>query len=279
VAGPILSRSDRVDEHTLIISARTRGQEHLLAISHRRSLSEAVTDVLVERGAPHVVISVAANHGASFSETSYTTLVERSAHDEELAVRVWLRPEVPRQHLLKLFAAASAAVLQRLKAADRRKASLFNGMMADARDRVEAQVRLLSPAYLAARSHLQALQQEGKLDRALLVEFARAGKFDETTIALSLLCDLPIGLVERAVVQDRSELILVLGKAIGLDWDATKAILQVQAETGCKHDFEQCFASFAKLHPETAKKAIRFYRLREEATRVSTGGDVGFQAC
>jgi uncharacterized protein (DUF2336 family) len=278
VAGPILSRSDQIDEYTLIISAKTRGQEHLLAISRRRSLSEAVTDVLVERGDRDVAVSVAANHGAKFSETGYATLVKRSEHDEELAIRVWLRPEVPRQQLLKLLAAASGAVLRRLEAADRRKANLFNDMIAEARDRIETQVRQLSPAYVAARSQLQALQQEGRLGLQLVVEFAQARKFDETTIALSLLCDLPIELVERAIVHDRSEQILVLCKAIGLDWDGTKAILQMQAETGCRHDFEQCFASFAKLQPDTARKAVKFYRLRDEATKTSTCRDAGYKA-
>jgi uncharacterized protein (DUF2336 family) len=117
------------------------------------------------------------------------------------------------------------------------------------------------------------LQQEGKLDREYLLAVARAGKFDETTIALSLLCDLPIGLVERVIVQDRSEQILVLGKAIGLDWDTTWAILQLQAETGCVHDFAQHSASFAKLQPETARKAMQFYRLREQATTASAGAE------
>ena len=271
VAGPVLSRSEQVDEDTLIISATTRSQKHLLAISCRRSLSEEVTDVLVERGDRDVAIGVAANHGARFSEGGYTTLVRRSEHDEELAVQVWLRPEIPRQHLLKLLAAASSAVLRRLEAADRRKAAVINDMMAEARDCIETQARERSETFAAAHARLKELQQKGLLDQARLIEFAQAGRFDETTIALSMLCDLPIGLVERAIVQDHAELILVLGKAIGLSWDATKAILQVQAETGRRLDLDQCHASFARLQPETARKAMRFYRLREQATRSSAG--------
>ena len=270
VAAPILSQSSQVDEDTLIISAKTRGQEHLLAISRRRTLTEAVTDILIERGDRDVTVSVAANHGAKFSETSYATLVKRSENDEELAVQVWLRPEVPRQHLLTLLAAASGAVLSRLAAADHRKTGLFNDMIAHARDRIEVQVRQHSPAYVAARSRLEALKEEGKLDYEHLFEFARARNFDETTIALSLLSDLPIGLIERAIAQDRSEQILVLGKATGLDWRITREILQMQAASGCKHDLEQCYESFARLQPETAKKALTFYRLREEAAAALT---------
>ena len=50
VSGPVLSRSERLDETTLVEIARTRGQAHLKAISLRRTLSEALTDVLL-RGA------------------------------------------------------------------------------------------------------------------------------------------------------------------------------------------------------------------------------------
>jgi uncharacterized protein (DUF2336 family) len=273
VAGPVLSRSDRVDEETLVISAKTRGQDHLLAISRRRSLGEAVTDVLVERGGHEVAISIAANHGAKFSEYGYGTLVERSEQNEELAVRIWSRPEIPRRHLLKLFTAASGAVQRRLQAADRRKANLFHDMVNHARDQIQNQARQRCAHYPAACAELQSLHQEGKLTEAHLSGFARAHQFDETTIALSLMCDLPIGLVERAIVQDRCEQILVLGKAIGLSWETTRAILELQAETsdGSWHDFEQCAASFARLQPETARKAMKFYRLREQTNKPPAG--------
>ncbi|MDX7218226.1 DUF2336 domain-containing protein, partial [Escherichia coli] len=68
VAGPLLSRSESLDDKTLVTGARTKGQAHLLAISRRKLLNEDVTDVLVERGDHDVVVSTAANLGARFSE-------------------------------------------------------------------------------------------------------------------------------------------------------------------------------------------------------------------
>ena len=50
VAEPILVNSERLDDATLVEGARTKSQDHLLAISRRNTLSEAVTDVLVDRG-------------------------------------------------------------------------------------------------------------------------------------------------------------------------------------------------------------------------------------
>lgn len=66
VAGPLLEQSVRLDSGTLLAAARTKGQQHLLAISRRRSLDEALTDVLVERGDKSVVLSAAGNPGARF---------------------------------------------------------------------------------------------------------------------------------------------------------------------------------------------------------------------
>jgi hypothetical protein len=96
---------------------------------------------------------------------------------------------------------------------------------------------------------------------------AVAGNFDETSIALSMMCQLPIGLIERAIVQDWSEQLLVLTKAISLSWDTTKAILLLQAGTKgtSTHEIQQCHDRFTKLQPQTAKKVIEFYRMRERA--------------
>ena len=67
VAGPILSKSERLDEAALIRTAQTKSQAHLLAIAERKSLSPAVTDVLASRGNSAVANAVARNQGAQFS--------------------------------------------------------------------------------------------------------------------------------------------------------------------------------------------------------------------
>ena len=174
-------------------------------------------------------MSTAQNPGAKFSEFGYSTLVQRSETDGDLALRVWQRAELPRQFMLKIFAQASETVRAELEAADRGKASLFRNMVAKASDQLQTEARQRSAEYAAAESHVRALHRAGQLNESQLWAFASAGKFDETTIALSIMCDLPIGLIERATTQSLSEQILVLAKAIGLSWDTTKAILRLQA--------------------------------------------------
>src|ERR1043166_9493933 len=71
VAEPVLLHSERLDETTLVESAKTKSQSHLLAISRRQNLAEAVTDVLVQRGDSEVALSTARNVSAKFSDFGY----------------------------------------------------------------------------------------------------------------------------------------------------------------------------------------------------------------
>jgi len=267
VAGPILARFERIGEETLVESALTKSQSHLLAISRRSYLPESVTDVLVERGNQQVAVSTAGNPGAKFSEFGYATLVDRAENDHELAACVWGRTEIPRQHLLNLFAAASRAVQQELQSISPQKANEIEGMIGRARDELQTHSRERSAEYLAARSHVESLHDSGQLSEPEVLAFARAGKFDETTVALSLIGDVPIGLVERAMAHDKCDQFLVLAKAIGLSFDTVKAILSIGtgAREGPGPDLKEAGVSFGKLRPETARKAIAFYRLRERA--------------
>jgi uncharacterized protein (DUF2336 family) len=267
VAGPVLAHSERLDDPILVESARTKSQDHLLAISRRKVLAEPVTDVLVERGNREVAVSTAGNQGARFSEFGYSTLVQRARRDGGLALSVWSRSEIPRQHLLALFAQASESLRAQLEAADPAKAGILRDVVARASDRIQTETRERSAVYGTARSHVLSLHQSGRLDEMQLAFFARSGKFDETSIALSILADLPIGLVERAITNKRTEQVLVLAKATALGWETTKEILLLQAGTGGSSTLEldQCCATFARLQPDTAKKAIHFYRLRERA--------------
>jgi uncharacterized protein (DUF2336 family) len=265
VAGPLLSQCEQIDEATLVANAKTKSQDHLLAISRRYSIGEAVTDVLVERGDQKVALSAAANPGAKFSEFGFTTLVKRSENDVDLAMRVWSRHDISRQHLLSLFAESSETVRRRIQSGDRRNADLVKELIAEAADRLQDKSRESSAKYAAARDHVTTLQKTGDLGEGPLLEFARKGRFDETALTLSIMSQLPIGVVERAIVHKSSEQLIVIAKAVGLNWITTKAILMIRG--GSKgmsaHDLGQSLANFNKLKPETAEKAIKFYRMRD----------------
>lgn len=269
VAGPILQHCERLDQNALIKNAKIQSQDHLLAISARKVLPAAVTDVLVLRGNQSVVSSTARNGGARFSDFGISTLVKKAADDGDLALCVWSRPDIPRQNLVKLFVDASEALKSQLVEADPRRAALIKSIVAKASDEIQTKSRVGSNDFSEAHSYVTALHATGTLGEAQLSAFANEGSFEKVVAALSLMCDLPIGLVERAFVQNQTEQILVLAKAINVSWVTTVTLLLLQAGVNgsSRQQLDQCFASFTRLQPKTAQTALQFYRMREKASR------------
>lgn len=78
-----------------------------------------------------------------------------------------------------------------------------------------------------------------------------------------MLTDLPIGAIERTMVHDPGDQILVLAKSIDLSWKTTCAILMLDSGINAAEYVDR----YKKLRPETARSAIQFYRLRERAAK------------
>jgi len=264
VAGPVLTQSQRLDRAALIENAKTKSQLHLLAISRRPALEEALTDILIERGNRAVVQSTAANPGAKFSDEGFAKLIERSEGDDSLALSIGARGDIPRHHFLKLLAKASLTVRAKLEAEDPQNTTEIQRAVAGAAGLMQARSAAVSRDYATARAKVSALRAAGKLGEADVEAFAKAGQFEETTVALGLLCDLPVDAVERAMIQDRAETILILTRAAGLTWRSAKAVLLLRAGKGgmSAHELEQSLASYARLKLKTAQEIVRFQRKR-----------------
>ena len=264
VAGPVLSQSVRLDDTELVNNARTKGQDHLLAISQRSSLTEAVTDVLVTRGDQQVVRTVARNVGARFSDTGFETLVTKSASDDVLATSVGLRKDIPSHHMRQLVVKASDAVRKKLAAANPAAASEIEKVIADVSEKAVLQTRDYTPAKAA----IAALQRQKKLDDEAVHDLAKAGKFEDVIVALSALSRLPLDQVERSVWGTESDLILILARAAGLSWSTTKAVLVcLSSGRGSLQDLEAAEVNFNRLQIATAQRVIRFYQVRQVATK------------
>jgi uncharacterized protein (DUF2336 family) len=264
VARPILIRSARLNEETLLAAATSKSQQHLFAISQRGSLSEAVTDVLVERGDRNVVHSVVKNLGARFSDAGFRILVNRSNGDDALASEVGMRNDIPRQHFLMLLDKASSAVRARLVAENPQASTDIEGVLAEVVGGIRSEIRNASPAFAAAEAEVERQNRIRRIGEAEIYQYAKDRKFEQTAIALSILCDTPIDVVERALLDPGAEIILILCKVARLSPTTTKAILLLRAaDRGMSaEDLEQGLTSFNKLQLETAKRVLSFFRTR-----------------
>jgi uncharacterized protein (DUF2336 family) len=264
VARTVLTDSERLADADLVANAYEKSQQHLAAIAERKSLSETVTDVLVARGNRQVVHTVAKNSGARFSDAGFRMLVKRSSGDDALAMHVGTRRDVPRQHFLRLLQEASAAVRHRLATENPATGIAVETVLGEVVGGIRSEARKVSPDHAVALSHVERLRRQGQLGEAEVYAFARERRFEETAIALSLLCDIEIDLVERALLDPGHEIALILAKLAGFSSTTAKAILLLKtADHGMSaQDLDQALTSFGRLQVGTARRVLGFHRTR-----------------
>jgi uncharacterized protein (DUF2336 family) len=264
VAGPVITRSNRLDDSDLVDIASTKGQAHLFAISARAGIGEDVTDVLVRRGDPQVVRSVADNQSARLSEGGFSTLVRRSEGDEVLAEKVGQRPDIPPHLFRDLLLRATLVVQQRLLASAKPETQ---AEIQRVLDKVAREFSRSAPSrdYSAAQRTVLAMQQAGKLGEAELAEFARDRKYEETVASLSVLCAVPIEAIDRLMSGDRPDPILILCKAAGYGWMTARSIILARpnGRGSSGQSLDTAFTNFERLSPSTAQRVVRFWQVRE----------------
>jgi uncharacterized protein (DUF2336 family) len=265
VAAPVLSQSARLDDDALMKSARTKSQGHLLAISIRERLSDAVTDVLVERGNDAVIQSVVGNPGARFSEQGYKNLVSRAAGDDDIATCLGMRPSIPRHHYLKLIAKASASVRARLEAANPHASKDVSIAVREVTRRARSAPSAMTLDTTIAHGLVKSLYQDGRLDEFQVAAFAAARRFDETNAAIACLANVTVAMAETLMIEDRAEGVLILAKVAGMSWSTVKAIIDMReglSGTG-PLDLQASKMTYERLRLTTAQQVLRFHRMQE----------------
>jgi uncharacterized protein (DUF2336 family) len=270
VAGPILRYSKRLDTKTLISNVRTKSQPHLLAISKRDSIPSEVTDELVTRGNREVVNSVAANSGACFSDFGFLHMIRRSANDSILAVQLGVRKDIPRHIFQQLIAKASADVREKL---ERERPDLFGQIrtsVAEVTGSLQSKFGPATESYFTAKRIVTARKHRGDLNENGILEYARAHKIEEATVGLSLLCSLPVNVVERSL-RDR-ELTMLLAKACNFEWETTMALLFLGAKDHriTALDLEYMKEQFSGLNSKTFQDVLSFYQLRVQGAAANS---------
>jgi len=263
VAGPILRYSARLGNQALVANARCKSQQHLFAISRRKSIDEPVTDVLVTRGDQAVVNSVAVNTGARFSDSGFLHLIKRSEDDSILAEHLGRRQDIPRHLFQQLIAKASDDVRKKLEI-ERPEAG---NAVAHVAGSLHAMFGPASKGYFTAKKTVRAQHRRGELGEAQLLEHAQARKLNEAIVALSLLCTLPVDVVERAMLAPDKEALLILAKALDLSWVTAMALLFLGAPDYriATKDLDAMKTEFARLDAETSKKVLKAYHSRKES--------------
>lgn len=267
VAGSVLRHSERLDVRALIANASTKSQQHLLAISKRKFISEDVTDVLVTRGNREVLNSVATNNGARFSEYGLLHLIKRSESDSILVEQLGHRKDIPRHLFQQLIAKASENTKRRLERERPEVAGQVQGLVTDVTGALHSKFGPASKSYFAAKRAVARENQYANLNESKIFDYAQSHKLEEATLGLSLLCSLPVDVVERALTSKNREVALILTKALGFSWETTMSLLFLGAPDHliASQDLDDLRREFAGLDVETSRGVLKLYQSRKHA--------------
>ncbi len=130
---------------------------------------------------------------------------------------------------------------------------------------IREETRHSSPDFAAAQETIERQNRLRRIAESDVYEYARDRNVrGNRVIALSIMCDTPIDVVERALLDPGAEIILILCRVAELSPSTTKAILLLRAaDRGMSaEDLEQALTGFNRLHTDTARRRADFFRAR-----------------
>ncbi len=268
IAGPILRHSSALGESDLIDVARSKSQLHLEAIANRSQVSEHVSDILIDRGNSIVLTTVAGNAGARFSAHGYESLAAKAEGDANIASALIGRADLSPERFRRLVAQASATVQERLLATtDPRLREQVQGVVQSITLQISRNADRAVPMRAThAGSQLRSIDK-GKL-RSELAHYAAAGRVAESATALATLSELSIDTARQLLTRQDFELLLIVCKACGLGWVATRTMVELAAKTRGESTLSATafFEQYTKLSREAAERIIRFLKVRKTVT-------------
>jgi uncharacterized protein (DUF2336 family) len=269
VSGPVLAQSPVLSDADLADVARTKSQAHLEAIAGRARISAVITDILVDRGNLEVARKVTDNKGAGFSRFGHAKLMMRAEQDEQLALVLAKRSDLPPEMFAQLVGRAAKSVQEKMLAsADPAMHDRIVRTLTTVSQRVALTERPRPKAAPAAGGPRVAAKHDAMQLRTQVAQAASLCKPAETIDALALLSGVPLRAVKHIVQQQADDGIIILGKAGGLGWPDLKNVLIATMPEKIKkpEDSKVLFEKFVSLSSENAQRVLRFIKTSEAAS-------------
>ena len=214
IAHPILMRSDVLKDAQLIEIIRNRDLEHQLSVAMRKSVSEGVSEALVETSEVSVIERLLENPGAEIGRQTMTYLVEQSQRVDAFQNPLIRRKDLPRDLATRMYWWVSAALRTEILNQHNLDADQLDDVMESA---IEAAVRsdseLDSGGVAASQLAAKMVDQLG-LSAELMIQVLRAGEISLFEHMVEQATELRQPLVQRLIYESGGEGLAVVCRAL-----------------------------------------------------------------
>ncbi len=268
VAEAVLRASTVLTDEDLLGVVRSKGQAHLKAVSERASVSEAVADVIVQRGDDDTLGSLLRNDGARLSRAATETAVERAKANPALHAATVERASLPPDLLNEMYFVVEARLRQRiLEQNAAMDPVLLESALAAGRARVATDDGALPADYAECLAYVEELKAANQLSPTMLARFLRSGSRTSFLIALAQLADVDFHTAQSIVEKKELDALAVVCKAADLDRALflTFAVVILNAEDNAMGKAHSYAKLYTELQRDAAMRTLRFWRLRRSA--------------
>lgn len=267
VARPVLENSRALTDDDLLSVARTRGQDHLRAISQRPTVSEAVSEAIVERGDDATVGLLLANDGARMSRETHEMVVDRAVERPGLHSAVVRRKSLPVDLLNEMYFVVEARlrgeILARNETVDPAE---LDAALAAGRKQLAARDGALPTDYAEAEKQIRILRARGAITPQVLAGFLRSRETTKFLVALCELADIDFHTARRILERRELDALSIVCKAAGFERSLylTFAVLILDRDANAMGRAREYGELYENLPREAAQRTIRFWRMRRK---------------
>lgn len=268
VAKDVLLKSTVLSDDDLIGIARSSAQDKLELIAARHSVSERLSDAIVEHGDDQVVVKLVANTGANISRQTFRRVVERSETSESLQAPLITRADVPPDMLQDMFSFVSSELRNKItQKLDSMPPEVVEKAFAEAAKEFAGEVRQVKDADRKAMVYVAEMAHRKLLNESLLHQLLRNNQVTEFVHAFAKLGGIDVRTANRIVNACNTEGVAVVCRAMRFDRSTFAAIAFFLEERAKREQKEthNVLELYDKVTPEAAQRVMRFWRVRKEA--------------
>lgn len=205
VALPVIRFSDVLTEDDLVEIVRSSGTAKQTAVAARPTVSERVSEALVETQKEEVVATLVANDGAQISERSYQKVLDDFGDNEAINGGIIRRHSVPVSVAERLVHLVSEKLQAELTARHDLPEGIALDLIIQSRERATLGLLGNDATSMDVTELVNQLHVAGRLTPSIIVRAICLGDHEFFEVALSVLAKIPLG-AARALVHDAGSL-------------------------------------------------------------------------
>ncbi len=255
VAFPMLSKSGLLRDTDLIEVVQHRTEAHMLAITVRQTVSEKVSDALVESGREPVIISLLKNPNAKISSNTMEYLVEQSKRVDSFQEPILHRDDLDPVLAKRMFLWVTAALRQHIIESFNLDRAVVDELLEQATtEEISATSR---PIKSKVSTLADALKDEGLVNVEMLLSALSEGEVPLFLALFAKVSKLREHLIQRLIFEPGGEGLAIACRAIGMSEDEFLKLFEYAhlAKAGNIADIESQLPALRSFYQRTPRKA------------------------